>query len=59
MSIENNQIFTGIYSTGFPKRCFSVDEKRVVFSTPQKFENRSYVVNIGINLIGIIILYID
>ncbi|XP_077282903.1 acylamino-acid-releasing enzyme-like isoform X2 [Arctopsyche grandis] len=46
ISITNNETFTGIYAQGFPKRTFADDGKRIVFSTPQRTENRSYVVNL-------------
>lgn len=48
IGIDNGEIFTGIYSKEFPERSFSIDSKRIAFSTPQQFENRSYVVNTGI-----------
>lgn len=48
--IANNGVFTGIYAQGFPKRTFADDGKRIVFSTPQRTENRSYVVNLGTHM---------
>ncbi|XP_041978273.1 acylamino-acid-releasing enzyme-like isoform X2 [Aricia agestis] len=38
--------FYGIYCQSLPKKCFSVDGRRLVFSTPQKNEVRSYVVDL-------------
>ena len=51
VGIDHGEIFTGIYSKDFPERCFSVDSKRIAFSTPQRFDNRSYVVNTGTYLL--------
>ncbi|XP_028027896.1 acylamino-acid-releasing enzyme-like isoform X1 [Bombyx mandarina] len=43
---DDGRDFHGIYSQSLPARCFSKDGKRIVFSTPQKNEIRSYVVDI-------------
>ncbi|XP_028174250.1 acylamino-acid-releasing enzyme-like isoform X1 [Ostrinia furnacalis] len=40
-----NGSFHGLYCQALPERCF-VDNKRVLFSTPQQTEVRSYVVNL-------------
>ncbi|XP_030022187.1 acylamino-acid-releasing enzyme isoform X2 [Manduca sexta] len=42
----NNEKFHGVYCLGFPGKCFSADGKRLVFSTPQQNEVRSYVVDV-------------
>ena len=48
MKIENNESFYGIYSQGLPAKCFSVDSKRLAFSTQQQNEVRTYVVYLGV-----------
>ncbi|XP_046959619.1 acylamino-acid-releasing enzyme-like [Vanessa cardui] len=44
--ICNEETFYGIYCQGLPRKCFSSDGKRLIFSTPQQNEIRSYVVDI-------------
>ncbi|XP_050346511.1 acylamino-acid-releasing enzyme-like isoform X2 [Nymphalis io] len=44
--IRNQEIFYGIYCQSLPSKCFSSDGKRLVFSTPQQNEIRSYVVHV-------------
>lgn len=45
--ICNEETFYGIYSQSLPSECFSSDGKRLIFSTQQQNEIRSYVVDIG------------
>ncbi|XP_045771470.1 acylamino-acid-releasing enzyme-like isoform X1 [Maniola jurtina] len=42
----SNGVFYGIYCQSLPAKCFSADSKRLVFSTQQQTEIRSYVVDI-------------
>ncbi|KPJ21114.1 hypothetical protein RR48_00339 [Papilio machaon] len=45
MRTSNGEAFHGVYSQALPSRCFA-SGGRLVFSTPQKNEVRSYVVDI-------------
>ncbi|XP_034230379.1 acylamino-acid-releasing enzyme-like isoform X2 [Thrips palmi] len=45
-SIANGRPFYGIYASRLPKRCWSMDSQRVLFSTPQLCRVASYVVDI-------------
>ncbi|XP_068631647.1 acylamino-acid-releasing enzyme-like isoform X2 [Battus philenor] len=45
VDIDGGAKFHGIYSQGLPSRCFA-SEGRLVFSTPQRNEVRTYVVDI-------------
>ncbi|CAK1595792.1 unnamed protein product [Parnassius mnemosyne] len=45
LKIQNGESFYGIYSQALPSKCFASDN-RVVFSTPQRNEVRSYVIDI-------------
>lgn len=40
----DGQSFYGLYNQALPQNCFSVDDNRIILSTPQKNEVRSYVV---------------
>ncbi|XP_049869036.1 acylamino-acid-releasing enzyme-like isoform X1 [Pectinophora gossypiella] len=44
--IEGGESFFGMYSQNLPRKCFSVDGKRLMFSTPQQNEVKSYAVHI-------------
>lgn len=44
--ILNEETFYGIYCQSLPSECFSSDGKRLIFSTQQQNEIRSYVVDI-------------
>lgn len=37
-----NGEFTGLYCLSLPKRCFTSEDKQIVFSTPQRTETRSF-----------------
>ncbi|XP_039753835.1 acylamino-acid-releasing enzyme-like isoform X1 [Pararge aegeria] len=41
-----NGLFYGIYCGSLPSKCFSSDSKRLIFSTQQQNEIRSYVVDV-------------
>ncbi|CAH0380728.1 unnamed protein product [Bemisia tabaci] len=45
-TICNNNVFYGVFCDSLPKRCFSKDSKYVVFSTEQKFQVSSYILDI-------------
>ncbi|CAB3253916.1 unnamed protein product [Arctia plantaginis] len=47
VTIEGGQKFYGLYGQSLPSKCFSADGARIIFSTPQKTEVRSYAVHIG------------
>ncbi|KAJ0176985.1 hypothetical protein K1T71_006994 [Dendrolimus kikuchii] len=46
VKIANDVSFYGLYNQSLPENCFSDDGKRIVFSTPQQNEVRSYVADI-------------
>lgn len=46
LTISDEVIFYGLFNTGFPKRCWT-DDGRLILTTPQKYEMKSYLVDIN------------
>ncbi|KAJ1522012.1 hypothetical protein ONE63_002334 [Megalurothrips usitatus] len=46
INISNDRPFYGIYAQKLPKRCWSKDSRRVLFSTNQRYRVVSYVVDV-------------
>ncbi|RVE45933.1 hypothetical protein evm_009406 [Chilo suppressalis] len=46
LKIAGGDSFYGVYCAALPERCFCADGKRLLLSTPQKNEIRSYIVDV-------------